>query len=125
MNNCEYPARILQVRVANMPGKKLDHQGIKVQLLGQIELKSERGSPHDFVSLGALILPVPFFGPHCVMCTWDPHPHSRAQYSRAHLHGTMTKIHLKITITYYIFGTSVLVLAHSPVSCRATCSLMK
>ena len=26
--------------------------GIKVQLLGQIELASERGQPHEFVSLG-------------------------------------------------------------------------
>ena len=32
--------------------KKIDHQGIKVQLLGQIELASERGQPHEFVSLG-------------------------------------------------------------------------
>jgi vacuolar protein sorting-associated protein 26 len=39
--------------VANVPGKKVEHQGIKVQLLGQIELASERGHPHDFVSLGA------------------------------------------------------------------------
>ena len=35
-----------------MPGKKLEHQGIKVQLLGQIELVSARGHFHDFVSLG-------------------------------------------------------------------------
>ena len=33
----------------------MEHQGIKVQLLGQIELASERGHPHDFVSLGALL----------------------------------------------------------------------
>lgn len=39
--------------MANVPGKKVEHQGIKVQLLGQIELASERGHPHDFVSLGA------------------------------------------------------------------------
>lgn len=39
--------------MANAPGKKVEHQGIKVQLLGQIELASERGHPHDFVSLGA------------------------------------------------------------------------
>lgn len=44
-----------QVKVANVPGKKVEHQGIKVQLLGQIELASERGHPHDFVSLGALL----------------------------------------------------------------------
>lgn len=41
------------MKVANVPGKKVEHQGIKVQLLGQIELASERGHPHDFVSLGA------------------------------------------------------------------------
>ena len=48
-----FPAvQYLQVRVANTPGKKLEHQGIKVQLLGQIELKTERGSPNDFLALG-------------------------------------------------------------------------
>ena len=35
-----------------LTAKKTEHQGIKVQLLGQIELASERGQPHDFVSLG-------------------------------------------------------------------------
>ena len=30
----------------------MEHQGIKVQLLGQIELASERGHPHTFISLG-------------------------------------------------------------------------
>ena len=44
----------MQVKVANIPGKKVEHQGIKVQLLGQIELASERGHPHTFISLGAL-----------------------------------------------------------------------
>ena len=43
----------MQVKVANIPGKKVEHQGIKVQLLGQIELASERGHPHTFISLGA------------------------------------------------------------------------
>lgn len=42
----------VQVKVANIPGKKLEHQGIKVQLIGSIELATERGHPHDFVSLG-------------------------------------------------------------------------
>ncbi|CAK0784709.1 hypothetical protein CVIRNUC_007913 [Coccomyxa viridis] len=40
-----------EVKVANIPGKKVEHQGIKVQLLGQIELASERGHPHTFISL--------------------------------------------------------------------------
>lgn len=43
-----------QVKVANIPGKKLEHQGIKVQLIGQIELATERGHPHDFVNLGEI-----------------------------------------------------------------------
>ncbi|GFH07967.1 subunit of retromer complex, partial [Haematococcus lacustris] len=34
-----------------MTTKKLEHQSIKVQLLGQIELASERGVAHEFVSL--------------------------------------------------------------------------
>lgn len=45
-------SRALQIKVANIPGKKLEHQGIRVQLLGQIELKSERGAPIEFLSLG-------------------------------------------------------------------------
>ncbi|KAK9867566.1 hypothetical protein WJX84_004926 [Apatococcus fuscideae] len=40
-----------EIKVSNIPGKKFEHQGIKVQLLGQIELASERGHPHDFLSL--------------------------------------------------------------------------
>ncbi|CAL8462753.1 g2286 [Coccomyxa elongata] len=40
-----------EVKVANIPGKKLEHQGVKVQLIGQIELATERGHPHDFVNL--------------------------------------------------------------------------
>ena len=45
-------AHVLQIKVANTPGKKVEHQGIRVQLLGQIELKTERGSPQDFLALG-------------------------------------------------------------------------
>jgi hypothetical protein len=48
------PAAVLQVRITPLTTKRVEHSGIKVQLLGQIELASERGSPHDFVSLGAL-----------------------------------------------------------------------
>ncbi|XP_058460155.1 vacuolar protein sorting-associated protein 26B-like [Malaya genurostris] len=33
------------------PGGKLDHQGIKVELIGQIELYYDRGNHHDFLSL--------------------------------------------------------------------------
>lgn len=42
----------LQVRITPLTTKRVEHSGIKVQLIGQIELASERGSPHDFVSLG-------------------------------------------------------------------------
>ncbi|KAG1668632.1 hypothetical protein FOA52_002485 [Chlamydomonas sp. UWO 241] len=40
-----------EVRVTPLTGKPLEHTGIKVQLLGQIELATERGTPHAFVSL--------------------------------------------------------------------------
>jgi vacuolar protein sorting-associated protein 26 len=43
---------LLQVRITPLTTKRVEHSGIKVQLIGQIELASERGSPHDFVSLG-------------------------------------------------------------------------
>ena len=33
------------------PGSKLEHQGIKVELIGQIELYYDRGNHHEFVSL--------------------------------------------------------------------------
>lgn len=45
-------AIVLQIRVTPLTTKKFEHQGIRVQLIGQIELASERGQPHDFVSLG-------------------------------------------------------------------------
>ncbi|PNW79418.1 hypothetical protein CHLRE_09g414200v5 [Chlamydomonas reinhardtii] len=40
-----------EIRVTPLTTKKFEHQGIRVQLIGQIELASERGQPHDFVSL--------------------------------------------------------------------------
>lgn len=40
------------VKVSPVPGKRVEHQGIRVQLLGEIELATERGYPHEFVSLG-------------------------------------------------------------------------
>lgn len=61
----------LQVRVANTPGKKVEHQGIKVQLLGQIELKTDRGNPHDFLALGMHY--------HPLMCPLSVH-HQAAWY---------------------------------------------
>lgn len=45
-------AALSQVRITPLTTKRVEHSGIKVQLIGQIELASERGSPHDFVSLG-------------------------------------------------------------------------
>lgn len=33
------------------PGSKLEHQGIKVELIGQIELFYDRGNHHEFISL--------------------------------------------------------------------------
>ncbi len=43
---------VAQIRVTPLTTKKLEHQGIKIQLLGQIELASERGAAHEFVSFG-------------------------------------------------------------------------
>lgn len=40
------------MRITPLTTKRVEHSGIKVQLIGQIELASERGTPHDFVSLG-------------------------------------------------------------------------
>ncbi|KAL4442451.1 hypothetical protein ABPG77_005035 [Micractinium sp. CCAP 211/92] len=40
-----------EVKVTPIPGKRADHQGIRVQLLGEVELASERGHPHQFLSL--------------------------------------------------------------------------
>lgn len=33
------------------PGNKLEHQGIKIELIGQIELFYDRGNHHEFASL--------------------------------------------------------------------------
>jgi vacuolar protein sorting-associated protein 26 len=45
------------VKATPIPGKRADHQGIRVQLIGQIELAAERGHPHDFVSLARDLSP--------------------------------------------------------------------
>jgi hypothetical protein len=46
---CAHPS---QVRITPLTTKRVEHSGVKVQLLGQIELASERGHYHDFVALG-------------------------------------------------------------------------
>lgn len=40
-----------QVRVTPPPGKKLEHTGVKIELLGQIELMFDRGNFYDFINL--------------------------------------------------------------------------
>ena len=39
------------VHLSPAPGKRVDHLGVKVEILGQIELYFDRGNAHDFVSL--------------------------------------------------------------------------
>lgn len=46
-----------------IPGRRTEHQGIRVQLLGEVELASERGHPHQFLSLGACLPGVPAVWP--------------------------------------------------------------
>lgn len=42
----------LQVNITlKRPGYKLEHQGIKIEFLGQIELYYDRGNQHEFTSL--------------------------------------------------------------------------
>jgi vacuolar protein sorting-associated protein 26 len=48
---------LAQIRLTPLTTKKLEHQGIKVQLMGQIELANERGTSHEFVSFGARVRP--------------------------------------------------------------------
>ncbi|RDD44685.1 Vacuolar protein sorting-associated protein 26B [Trichoplax sp. H2] len=40
----------LKIQLKN-PGKKLEHQGIKIEFVGQIELYYDRGNHHEFISL--------------------------------------------------------------------------
>lgn len=43
---------VLQVNVTlKKPGSKLEHQGIKIEFVGQIELYYDRGNHHEFTSL--------------------------------------------------------------------------
>lgn len=54
-----------QVHLTPAAGKKVEHQGIKVELLGTIELFFDRGNTYDFVQMGA-------------------HPTNRVSHPRAH-----------------------------------------
>lgn len=47
---CVMTVVFLQVRVG-LKGKRLEHQGIRVEFIGQIELFYDRGNNHDFLSL--------------------------------------------------------------------------
>ncbi|KAL5204926.1 hypothetical protein ABZP36_009797 [Zizania latifolia] len=40
-----------EVSIAPVPGKRIEHTGIKIELLGQIELYFDRGNFYDFTSL--------------------------------------------------------------------------
>jgi len=44
---------VTQVKIAPQPGRRLEHAGIKIQLIGRIELAADRGTKHDFLKLGA------------------------------------------------------------------------
>jgi len=46
-----------EVRLSPVPGKKLEHTGVRVQLIGQIELASDRGHYYDFLSLAREVAP--------------------------------------------------------------------
>lgn len=41
-----------KIALAPVPGKRFEFQGVRVQLVGDVELASERGHPHEFLSLG-------------------------------------------------------------------------
>ena len=52
------------VHLSPAPGKKIDHLGVKIEVLGQTELYFDRGDAHDFVSLvRELVHPGEFAGP--------------------------------------------------------------
>ncbi|CAI5523610.1 unnamed protein product [Closterium sp. Naga37s-1] len=40
-----------EVRIEPLPGKKIEHTGVKIELIGQIELFFDRGNFYDFTSL--------------------------------------------------------------------------
>ncbi|KAJ6331710.1 hypothetical protein OIU76_010152 [Salix suchowensis] len=40
-----------KISIEPLPGKKVDHNGVKVELLGQIEMYFDRGNFYDFTSL--------------------------------------------------------------------------
>lgn len=42
-----------QIHLTPAAGKKVEHQGIRVELVGTIELFFDRGNTYDFVSMGA------------------------------------------------------------------------
>lgn len=44
-----------EVTVEPLQGKKVEHNGVKIELLGQIELYFDRGNFYDFTSLGEFI----------------------------------------------------------------------
>lgn len=60
----------LQIKITPLTTKKLEHMGIKVQLLGQIDVSSERGVTHEFMGMGeclSLLLDLPLGG--CLLGT--------------------------------------------------------
>lgn len=46
-----------EVKLTPLTTKRVEHAGVRVQLVGQIELASERGTFHDFISLARELSP--------------------------------------------------------------------
>ena len=78
------------VHISPSPGKRVDHLGVKIEVLGQIELYFDRGNAHDFVSLvrevmtpGELVAPmsVPFEfkDVHLCLLYTSPSPRDRTR----------------------------------------------
>ncbi|XP_006664040.2 vacuolar protein sorting-associated protein 26A-like isoform X2 [Oryza brachyantha] len=94
-----------EVSVAPVPGKRIEHLGVKIELLGQIELYLDRGKFYDFTSL-VRELDIP--GEIYERKTY-PYEFSTVEMPYESYNGTNVRLRyvLKVTITRNYMGSIV------------------
>jgi len=84
-----------QVHLTPVPGKKVEHLGVKIELLGQIELYFDRGNTYDFVSLvRELDAPGDLYEPRSI-----PFEFSRVEMQYESYHGINVRLRYMLRVT--------------------------
>ena len=83
------------VHLSPQPGKRVDHLGVKIEVLGQIELYFDRGNAYDFVSLVREVSPPgELHGPMSI-----PFEFTRVEMPYESYHGINVRLRYMLRVT--------------------------